>query len=410
MSNQFNQCFTRAPISLNFFCGVIALMTAIFMLLLLNGRYGKQEDVKGLIRSESFYRLTAEKPGNVSAIYVNEGDSVNPGDAIFSVALLWQNTKDHNGVGNMAEETTKRLNETLVEFETERKNQSENHDQLLIQKESYFNELTQSIAIAENAIKDYYDKKRLYATQLRDLTRLYKDNAITKTEVENTRQLIIENELGVKKSEVEKSGLLQTKIEKEIHYAKLEQESLQRKNDISRKIREIGSELNNIRMRQEYIVTSPIKGIVHDMGILKGDFIDGRTLTPSVILKENIAAEPVVVLQLSSKQIGLISPGEKVFVRVDTFPYESYGVLAAKVINISTTPTRVSVDDKESWFRVKLNILANDKHNKIPMEFLADGMTVSASLRQPKQTLIEWLFLPVKQALKRNPDYIHAEK
>lgn len=94
MSNQFNQCFTRSPVSLNVFCVVISIMTAVFIVLLVNGRYGKQEDVKGLIRSESFYRLTAEKAGNVAAIYVNEGDIVNPGDAIFSVALLWQNIKD----------------------------------------------------------------------------------------------------------------------------------------------------------------------------------------------------------------------------------------------------------------------------------------------------------------------------
>jgi membrane fusion protein len=385
-------------------------MVSLFIVLLANGRYGKQETVKGLIRSESYYRLTSEKAGNVTDLYVKEGDSVNKGDPLFRVALLWHDVSDQGTSGNMHDETVKRLNHTLNELEAELTEHQNEQKMMVAQKNQFFAGLNNSLQLIDRILIDYGNKKEIYAAQLRDFKQLLKTKSINKSEIENTRQLILENELSIKKSQVEKSGLLQTQAEKEIYYSRIEHDSFVSENEIKRKKREVISELNKMKMLQEYIVTAPVKGIIDDVGIVKGDFIDGRTLTPSVIIKEDVPLNPEVILQLSSHQIGLLNKNQKVFLRVDTFPYENFGLLVGEVKNVSSTPTKVSLDDKESWFRVKLDILENDQYNKIPLDFLSDGMTVTTSLRQEKQTLLEWLFLPVKKALKRNPDYTHAEK
>ncbi|MCX8956153.1 HlyD family secretion protein [Erwinia psidii] len=403
MNNKFNHCLKKSPLAISVYASAITLFMAAFIAVLMQGTYGKSETAKGLIRNESFYRVAASKVGNVTEIYVTEGEKVNKGTPLFRVALPWQDVPDQQNGNSMLAESVARLVQTKKDFESEEELQQREWDTLKKQKENVFLTFEEKNKKLSDVEKDYQRKYALYKDQLRELNALLKLKSINKSDVENMKQLIIDNELAIKKTQLEQHTLLQNRSEQEVNYLRMERELLRNKNEIEGRKREIINELNKIQMEQEYVVTSPVTGNVHDIGILKGDFVDGKT--PSMIIKEDAAKKPIVILYLTSSQIGLINQQEKIFLRVDTFPYETYGLLSALITNISQTPTQVSLDEKESLFRVKLKINEDDGHTRIPVDFLNDGMSVTTSLRQPGQSLLAWLFMPVKKSFNRNPDF-----
>ncbi|WP_380180618.1 HlyD family secretion protein [Kalamiella sp. sgz302252] len=404
MNSEFNSCLKKSPPGVQLYSFVLVLFFSLFIIILIQGRYGKQEIVRGLVRDESYYRIAASKVGNVTELYVKEGEIVDQGAPLFRVALPWQDVKDQLNGKSMLQETILRLTEAQRDIKTEQDLYQREWDNLVRQKEKYFLQLNNKLEKISQVEADYEQKTKLYKKQMAELVSLLKTKSINKSEVENLKQIIIDNNLALAKAKIERETLLQSQAEQEINYLRMERELLQNKNNLEARLRDIVNELNKIQMEQEYIVTSPVAGKVHDVGILEGDFVDGKV--PSMIIKKGESSKPVVILYLSGNQIGLIDKNEKVFLRVDTFPYESYGMVSARVTNIASTPTLVSMDEKESLFRVKLKITEEDKFSKIPLAWLNDGMPVTTSLRQPKQNLFEWLFLPMKKALKRNPDFI----
>lgn len=404
MDENFNKHLVKAPLSLRFYAAVLFLLAVIFILLLTLGRYGKQETVKGLVRSESFFRVAAKTPGNISELYVTEGESVAKGSPLFRLELPFQDAEDQQNGKSVVQESIRRLLDTRTELLAEEQRLAAEIESQKIQQKNYFESLRNSIDKLTEIQSDNQKKKLSLTRQLKDYEQLLKSKSINKTEVESLRNYIADHNVAMKKVAIEIESLEQTRAEKEYYYTRLQRELEQNSNDIARKKRDVFNELNKIQMQHDYIVSAPVDGIVHDIGVLRGDYVDGTS--PAMIVRADKKAEPVVILYLSTSQIGLVEPREKVLLRVDTFPYEHYGVIAAKVVNISQTPTKVSIDDKESHFRVKLQLDSTDEHSKIPLSMLSDGMSVTASLRQPPQTLFEWLFLPVKKAFQRNPDVI----
>ena len=404
MDENFNKHLVKAPLSLRFYAAVLFLLSVVFILLLTLGRYGKQETVKGLVRSESFFRVAAKTPGNISELYVTEGESVAKGSPLFRLELPFQDAEDQQNGKSVVQESIRRLLDTRTELLAEEQRLVAEIESQKIQQGSYFESLKSSADKLTEIQNDNQKKKLSLTRQLQDYEQLLKSKSINKTEVESLRNYIADHNVAMKKVAIEIESLEQTRAEKEYYYTRVQRELEQNSNDIARKKRDVFNELNKIQMQHDYIVSAPVDGIVHDIGVLRGDYVDGTT--PAMIVQADKKAEPVVILYLSTSQIGLVEPREKVLLRVDTFPYEHYGVIAAKVVNISQTPTKISIDDKESHFRVKLQFDSTDEHSKIPLSMLSDGMSVTASLRQPPQTLFEWLFLPVKKAFQRNPDVI----
>ena len=403
MNNELSKCLEKSPILVGVYTSLLFLITAIFITILFKGSYGKQELVKGIIRQDSFYRVASDKVGNVVDIFVQEKDIVKTGDPLFKVALPWQDVIDVENGSSMHKGSVTRLNHSKNNLIKEKQVLEKEKDNLVKNSEHFREQYSARLKSLSEIEKEYKKKGIIYHNQLKDLQPLLKSNAINKTEVEALKQSIIDNDIAVKKIASDKKMLTQESNDKKDYYFRLERELLQNEASIERRQQEIINELNKLRSQKEYIVSSPVDGVVHDIGILKGDFVDGNT--PSMIVtkpKENIH---LAILYLSSSQIGLIDPNQVLTLRVDTFPYETFGVLKGTVLNIASTPTHVSLDDKDSWFRVKVKIHDHEPNNKIPLTQLTDGMTVTATLRQPKQSLMEWLFLPVKKAFIRNPDF-----
>lgn len=403
MNNELSKCLEKSPIGIGVYTSLLFFITSIFIVILFKGSYGKQELVKGIIRQESFYRVNSDKVGNVIDVFVQEKDEVKSGDPLFKIALPWQDVIDVESGSSMYTGSVQRLTESKSYLTKEQQALEKERINLTKSKQNFEDHYASRLNGLSEIEEQYKKKGVIYSAQLKELKILLKSKAINKTEIESLKQAIIDNDIALKKIIADKKIFAQEFNDKNDYYLRAERELLQNETSIERRKQEIINDLNRFRLQKEYIVSSPVDGVVHDVGILKGDFVDGNT--PSIIItrpKDNIH---LAILYLSSSQIGLIDPKIPLTLRVDTFPYETFGILKGTVLNIASTPTHISIDDKDSWFRVKVRIHDNEPNTKIPLNQLADGMTVTTTLREPKQSLMEWLFLPVKKAFIRNPDF-----
>lgn len=402
MNNKITSCITKSPLGLRIYTYTLLALTLLLLIILVQGRYGKQEIVNGVIRIPSHYRISATKAGNVNHVYVKEGQRVKKGDELFQVSLLWQDAEEVPDI-SVQQQTLNRLMQLKAKYEKEKSF----HDNKLAgvdeQRANYIVQITTSLNEAANILQEYKKKQSIYKAQLTDYQKLLKDKAINKSDVETLRQMNIDNDIAIKKLKIERSKLVQEKVDKELFFSRTELEEIQSRNLLDKRLSDLHNEINSIRLQQDYTVRSPVDAIVNDVAVMRGDFVDGKF--PAVILKQNNDQPAEAVLYLSGKQIGLLNEEQKLFLRIDTLPYQDYGTLSAHIVNIASTPTKLSFDQKESWFRVRLKLEENDRYSRIPLNILKDGMTVTTSLRQPKQSLIEWLFLPVTNSFKRNPDF-----
>lgn len=403
MNNKITTCIEKSPLSLRCYTYTAMFFTLLLLIILFQGRYGKQETVKGVIRVPSYYRMTASKPGNIAEVYVKDGQQVKEGEPLFKVSLLWQDASELNGDHYIQHQTLVRLTDIKNKYENEKQLHEKEQNALNIRRDTYLSQ-THDILLKLNSIeRDYKKKREIFHNQLAEMQQLLKNKAINKSEVDNIRQMSLDNDMAMNKLDVERNKLLQEKADKEMALSRSQLDATQRRNLLDKRISDLYNEMNNIELQQNYTVHSPVEGIVHDVAVMKGDFVDGKM--PSVILKQDTAPLPEAVIYLSGKQIGLLDKAQPVHLRVDSLPYENYGTLSAHVKNVSETPIELNLDEKKIVFRVKLHFDESNADRRIPLSVLKDGMTLTTSLREPRKSLIEWLFIPVTKSFKRNPDF-----
>ncbi|EOW5061859.1 biotin/lipoyl-binding protein, partial [Escherichia coli] len=173
----------------------------------------------------------------------------------------------------------------------------------------------------------------------------------------------------------------------------------QQRQNILDKIRDISAE-GNVK------VISSKSGVVDSIFVKKGDVLKKGNIIAIIDSAHNKNDSIELLLKVNSNAIGFIANGNIINVEVDAFPYEHYGVLRAKVTGHSNSSLNVlNVDSSldEQFFLVTAQIVDN---NKIPNEYLRNGMTIKAHIKTNSTSLYQWFFLPIKKALKREPEFI----
>jgi membrane fusion protein len=107
-------------------------------------------------------------------------------------------------------------------------------------------------------------------------------------------------------------------------------------------------------------------------------------------------AEARVELYVPTAAVGFIRPGQEVRLAIDAFPYQQFGTVTARVVDVSAAtiarqgPTGfvpvylVTAKLPRPWIK------AFGRH-----QALAPGMTLTARIVTENRSLLEWLFQPI---------------
>jgi hemolysin D len=174
--------------------------------------------------------------------------------------------------------------------------------------------------------------------------------------------------------------------------AQVSSETLEELNELNRQLETIDQELNKIRdLASKQILFAPVKGTVKGLqtNTIGGVVSSAQVLMEIVPLGETLMVEAF----LGNQDIGYVRDGQASEIKVATFPFTKYGVIAGRVDHVAEDAT---VDEKLGLiYRVlikleKNSILVNGKE-----EPLLPGMAVSAEINTDKRRLIEYILSPI---------------
>jgi membrane-fusion protein len=95
---------------------------------------------------------------------------------------------------------------------------------------------------------------------------------------------------------------------------------------------------------------------------------------------------------LDNQDVGFVKPGQRVVVKVATYPFQRYGYLEGIVENIS--PDAIQDDKKGLIYKAKIK-LNDDKSSKQNQLKLLPGMNISAEITTGQRRIIEFFLDPL---------------
>lgn len=143
--------------------------------------------------------------------------------------------------------------------------------------------------------------------------------------------------------------------------------------------------------KSQLVLSAPVTGTVQELTIHTVGGVVSSAQVLMTIVPENAQVEVEAMLQ--NKDIGFVSAGQLAEVKVDTFNFTKYGLIDAKVLNVSNDAV---ADQQLGWvfkMRLKLNedsIAVADKRIR-----LSPGMSVTAEIKTGKRRLIEFFLSPL---------------
>jgi membrane fusion protein len=155
----------------------------------------------------------------------------------------------------------------------------------------------------------------------------------------------------------------------------------------------LSQQLAQADLAQGYALTSPVDGIVTALTAKPGQ---PAAADRQLMLVVPTGSKPSVELYVPSAAAGFLARGQEVRLSVDAFPYQTFGTLKARVMDVSqaavlrqtpagTVPVYlVNASLPEPWVKA-----FGRRQPLLP------GMTLSARIVTERRNLIEWLFEPL---------------
>lgn len=142
---------------------------------------------------------------------------------------------------------------------------------------------------------------------------------------------------------------------------------------------------------------APLSGIVASVNNKIGETVQASLPVVSVAPVGAIEAE----LLLPTRSAGLVQKGQPVRLHIDAFPYQRYGSIRGRIVEIgqaAVLPTEYAapITFKEPSYRIRVSILSELMNADGRKPEVKVGMTLSGDIVTDKRTVIQWLVDPLR--------------
>lgn len=360
--------------------------------------------------------IQAEDKGVVKKIHVKDGTKVKPGDLLieldttFTAADLARLQKEQAYYQLEIKRLIAEQTGQLFNIETNAATDSQDAQfqlQLYRSRMAEYNAKTatakQAIAQAEATINIVQATKLKLAMQLEiaadqeaKMRELVEQGAVSQFQYQAYREkkITLQQDLAVQTTELVKvqHALLQSMETLNNIIGERDRDIMAKLVDDRRQLQAVEEELKKAKEKHRLsTITTPIAGTVQQMVV----HTVGAVVTPAQVLMLVVpeGAKMEIEAWVANKDIGFVYEGQKAEIKVETFNFQKYGTLDAKLVDISSD----AVQDKEKGlvYRAVLQTevdhftLANDR--KV---HLTPGMAVTAELKTRQKRIIEYFMDP----------------
>ena len=366
-----------------------------------------------LVPKGEVYKVNPVELGKVASIHVAEGQTVKSGQVLLELdtELAKGEVERLEQLLSVARleliEKQSLLDRTLMEVQTRQAialADSQGQQAAIAQAEAKAATLIGQIGQQEAA-------KAASAERLARLKPLVEEGSLSKEALFQADQNLRERTLAISQSQGE---LNQTKAEINRLQAGLDQkagEGNTTKLQTEQRIQQLQMEMTQIRakitenrnllasaktkLKQRYIY-SPIDGTISTLHVGK----IGEVVQPGQNIAE-IAPQgaPLILLaSLPSREAGFVQPGMPVQLKFDAFPYQEYGIIPGKVMEVS--PDAKPDEKLGAIYQVRVELERNSVASHQGTVKFKAGQTASAEIVLRHRRIVDILLDPIKQLQK----------
>lgn len=155
----------------------------------------------------------------------------------------------------------------------------------------------------------------------------------------------------------------------------------------------LAQRLAEVELARGYAVTSPVDGVVTALTARLGQAAAPQQQLMMVVPADG---EKLVELHVPTSAAGFVRPGQEVRLAVDSFPYQQFGTVPARVAEVSAAAVpREGPDGPVPVYLVTASLPQPWISAFGVRQPLVPGMTLSARVVTEDRSLVEWLFEPL---------------
>lgn len=214
---------------------------------------------------------------------------------------------------------------------------------------------------------------------------LEKERAAVEAEHELSGQTIHARELS--------SAIQEQQAEIKSLASQFRREKLDELEKSSQQITQSQDDQTKAQTRQQLLsITAPVAGTVQQLAV----HTLGGVVTTAQSLMEVVPDDSLEVeVTIDNKDVGFVSAGQNVAIKVDAFPYTRYGFLDGTVTSVSND----SLQDKKLGLAFSAHVHLAENRMRINNKWvqLTPGMSVSAEIKTGKRNVAGYFFGPLVQ-------------
>lgn len=387
----------RARAMVLLICTIASILTAWVTL----GTYTRTETARGiLVTSEGAAKIVGIRPGQVTGLYVKEGDLVRPGQRIASIRVEQSNEAGGSAVG-----------ETLTSLDAQRELSRQQIDLARRRAVSEQERVAATLAGLRRQRRDVQAQIGLQTETVASTRDMFEriqsllgEGFVSRVEVERRRQAWLASRQELARLEQQLGSIAADEARAEADIGRIAASSGSEVATARATGETLAQQRSRLQSERSYMIAAPISGRVAALQTAVG-----RTVDPSmpmmVIVPEGTALR--AELYAPTRAVGFVQPGQEVRLLYDAFPYQRFGSHTGRITRVSRTaidPRELSVPlrTEEAVYRIEVEPLAQSVDAFGTRQPLQPGMALSAAIILDRRTFLEWLLTPINAVLRRN--------
>lgn len=383
----------------------VLAVSAVFLVggFLFVGEYSRKARVGGhLVPVGGVQPLSAPQAALLVQRLVEEGQSVQAGDALFVLSLDSASEGSGEGVARSLQQRQRSLDASAAQ------------QKALLQRQS------EDVGLRSQAVQREIDQllqaEKLHAERLalarQTLTRheaLEREQFVSAAQVQNKREEVLGLRVQQQDLQRQREGLQRELLSLQARGRELPLESAARQGQIERERAELQALGLEAEARRRLILRAPADGVLSTVQAEPGQPVTAGARLATVLPRN---ATMLAHLYAPSSAIGFVHPRQEVLLRYQAFPYQKFGHQRGTVLQVSRTPL-----SRQELAQLSLPADAGGQHD--PMyritvaldrqsvqafgkeQALTAGMQLDADVLLEKRTLIEWIFEPLLALARR---------
>lgn len=359
------------------------------------GTYSQIAVVPAVVSTrESATSISSNISGTIDKIYVVQGQKVQRGDRLFEVV---SDAATPRG-SSLSQEA---LSATRVE-----------HEALVIQRDLLKKLSAASSMLSKQNIRSIKERIDISKAGLREkgpdlfkqedlldsLKKLHKKGIVSLVMVQQQEAVVMSTKDQIRSLRESEKDLDEQLISEQHKLTADPLDYMQRIQEISGRIAQLDVDSINDESAHRNIVVSPGSGIVTNMMVTPGLAVSARDEVLAIAPEDRSI---VLRSAVPSSLIRYAKVGEQVSIRIDAYPYQTYGQSSGRICGLSLTPVaeprskNLAAMSQDPVFDM---LVCPDSMHQLPGETVSRlGLHANVVLHSERKRIYEWIIGPIKE-------------